>query len=65
VWSLCVLIWGRAVRPRWTLSVMMSSAVAFQTRGVGSVFQWMGYVVMASVRSAALVMIPRGEGVRR
>ena len=38
---------------------MMSSAVAFQMKGLGSVFQWSAQVVMALVRSATLVKVPR------
>jgi hypothetical protein len=42
---------------------MMSSAVAFQMTGLGSVFHWVAQVVMASVRSATLVKVPRRSGV--
>jgi len=38
---------------------MMSSAVAFQMKGFGLVFQWAAQVVMASVSSATLVNVPR------
>ena len=38
---------------------MMSSAVAFQMKGLGSVFQWAAQVVMASVSSLTLVKVPR------
>jgi len=38
---------------------MMSSAVAFQMNGFGSVFQCSAQMVMAVVRSATLVNRPR------
>ena len=38
---------------------MMSSAVAFQTNGFGFSFQCSAHVVIASVRSATLVKMPR------
>ena len=38
---------------------MMSSAVAFQMKGLGSVFQCVAQVVMASERSLTLVKVPR------
>ena len=37
----------------------MSSAVAFQTNGFGFSFQCSAHVVIASVRSATLVKMPR------
>ena len=38
---------------------MMSSAVAFQMKGLGSAFQCSAQVVIAAVRSATLVNAPR------
>ena len=38
---------------------MMSSAVAFQTKGLGSRFQCSAQVVIAAVRSATLLKAPR------